>query len=91
VFGLDELKNNLFDQKSSLILLKLGQIFTIDYDSITTAKFSFNVPQIFTLHLKKFHSGSIQDFDNKFHRLIIPIEKDLDFDIFSQRHSKVES
>jgi len=91
VFGPDELKNDLFDHNNSLILLKLGQIFTIDYDSITTTRSSFNVPQIFTLHLKKFHSGSIQNFDNKFHRLVIPIEKDLDFDIFSRKLSKIES
>ncbi|MEI3789455.1 MULTISPECIES: hypothetical protein [unclassified Chryseobacterium] len=91
VLGLDELKNNLFDHNNSLILFMLGEIFTIDYDSIITAKFSFNVPQIFTLHLNKFHSDSIQNFDNKFHRLIIPVEKDLDLDILSTKFSKIES
>lgn len=91
IFDLEELKSILFDNNDSLILLKLAQIFTIDFDSITSVKTSFNVPQIFTIHIKKFHSGSLEDFDNKFHRLIIPVEKDLDFDVFSRKHSKVES
>lgn len=88
IFDLIELKRILFDNNDSLILLKLAQIFTIDYDSIISVKTSFNVPQIFTIYIKKFHSGTLEDFDNKFHRLIIPMEKDLDFDVFSRKHSK---
>lgn len=91
IIGLQELKEKLFDHNQSLILYKLAQIFTIDYDSIVITKTSFNVPQIFTIILKKFHSGSIEDFDNKFHRLLIPIEKEVDFDLFSTKLLKVDS
>lgn len=91
ILDLDELQTKLFNQDNSLVLFKLGQIFTINLDSIIAFKRPLNIPQIFTLHLKKFHSGSIENFDDKFQRLIIPIEKDIDFDIFSCHNSKVES
>lgn len=91
ILDLNELKSQLFNHDNSLQLFTLGEIFTINLDSIIAFKRPLNIPQIFTLHLKKFHSGSIENFGDKFHRLIIPIEKDIDFEIFSCHNSKIES
>lgn len=91
IIGYDDLKKEIFNSEGSLTLLKLGETFSFHQKSIVKINFTFNIPQIINLTIKNFHSGFLSDYDNKFHRLIIPIEKDIDFEIFTTKTLKIEN
>lgn len=85
-----EFKERIFNQNNQLILLEIGQQYVIDYSDIVSMSFRFKIPQIFKFDIKKIYSGILGDYNNKFHRLIIPIEQDFRFEIFSTKRVKIK-
>lgn len=78
IFGIKDLKNQILEDDETLRMYAIGESYFIDYNSISTINFQFKIPQTFSLNLKKIFTGSLDNYDNKFQRLLLPIKKDLD-------------
>lgn len=66
------------------ILLKKGEMtYSINEKSVTSLNLLFSVPQVITITVKNFQSAENKEFDGKVQRLIIPVENEVQFDVFN--------
>ncbi|WP_394665082.1 hypothetical protein [uncultured Chryseobacterium sp.] len=86
----NELKKRIFDENGELVLLEIGQQYIIEYKDIVSLSFKFKVPQIFKFHIRKIYSGKLSQYENSYQRLLIPIENDFSFEIFTCKKVKIE-
>ena len=76
--GLNEFKEEYFVDDNPLVLSNSSKKYVIHFNNINKANFRLTLPQTITLQLDTLHSGMMEDYDNKFHRLVIPIDRDVE-------------
>jgi len=64
-----------------IILESTGNKYLIKEDSINSLSISLSSPQVLTLGLTHFQSGLKEDFENRKHRLVIPINENEEVNI----------
>ncbi len=90
IFGLEEFKDNILEEDESMSFYQLGNVYNSDYNSIIKVNFPFKIPQIFKLYLSKVYTGSLENYDNKFQRLMIPLEKEFDIHMMTTKSVKYD-
>jgi hypothetical protein len=73
----------------SIVLESTGDKYYIDKNSAHTVGITLSSPQVLTLSLSKFQSGLKEEFNNKFQRLVIPVDKEPSFDFIDFNSLKI--
>lgn len=76
----------IFDE---IILENSGRKYLLPKNAAREANISISSPFAFTLKLHHFQSGLNQDFENKSHRLIIPVKQDVDLNMIEFKSLKI--
>lgn len=72
-----------------IILESSGSKYLLEKNSARNITFSISSPVTFTLELHHVQSGLIEDYENKTHRLVIPVRSDVDLDMIEYKSLKI--
>jgi len=75
--------------EEDILLKRNDDFFLINNRTISEGTISLSSPQILSLKLTHFQLNINEKFDNKFHRLIIPIKNELQFGNFESHSLKI--